>query len=78
MFERPKIKIRTDFIKDMCANYGLTIVSQAWKAPESTSSAARTSGFYRFASNTRGVLANGGTLQMLAVQGVINYDAWTG
>ena len=33
-----------------------------------------TSGFYRFIPNTPGVLANGGRLQMLAIDGRPNYD----
>lgn len=32
------------------------------------------SGFYRFLSHTPGVLLNGGTLQMLAIDGRFNYD----
>jgi len=37
-----------------------------------------TSGFYRFLANTRGVLVDGGTLEMLAVDGSFNYDTRTG
>lgn len=37
-----------------------------------------TSGFYRFISNTPGVLVDGGVLQMLAVEGAPNYDTRTG
>ena len=36
------------------------------------------SGFYRFLSNTPGVLADGGRLQMLAIDGRFQYDARTG
>jgi secreted PhoX family phosphatase len=37
-----------------------------------------TSGFYRFIPNTRGVLTDGGRLQMLAIKGKPFYDARTG
>jgi uncharacterized protein len=37
-----------------------------------------TSGFYRFIANTPGVLVNGGTLEMLAIDGRPNYDTRTG
>jgi secreted PhoX family phosphatase len=37
-----------------------------------------TSGFYRFIPNTPGVLANGGVLEMLAIEGQANYDTRTG
>src|SRR5687768_3357499 len=37
-----------------------------------------TSGFYRFLPNTRGVLADGGTLEMLAIEGQFNYDTRIG
>ena len=36
------------------------------------------SGFYRFIPNTPGVLADGGTLQMLAIDGQFQYDARIG
>jgi len=36
------------------------------------------SGFYRFLANTPGVLVDGGTLEMLAVDGSFNYDTRTG
>jgi hypothetical protein len=37
-----------------------------------------TSGFYRFLPNTRGVLTDGGRLQMLAIDGMPNYMTQTG
>jgi secreted PhoX family phosphatase len=41
---------------------------------ETEDNGANTSGFYRFLPNTPGVLANGGRLQMLAVDGSRNYN----
>jgi secreted PhoX family phosphatase len=43
-----------------------------------TEDAGNTSGFYRFIPHTRGVLADGGRLQMLAIDGVPNYATHTG
>ena len=37
-----------------------------------------TSGFYRFLANMPGVLSDGGTLEMLAIDGQPNYDTRTG
>jgi secreted PhoX family phosphatase len=37
-----------------------------------------TSGFYRFIANTPGRLSDGGTLEMLAIEGRFNYDTRTG
>jgi secreted PhoX family phosphatase len=37
-----------------------------------------TSGFYRFMANAPGVLAEGGTLEMLAIDGQFNYDTRSG
>lgn len=42
---------------------------------EDNSGGNGTSGFYRFVPDTPGVLANGGTLQMLAIDGQFMYDA---
>jgi secreted PhoX family phosphatase len=45
---------------------------------EDNSSSGGSSGFYRFMPRTPGLLANGGSLQMLAIDGRFQYDARTG
>jgi hypothetical protein len=45
-----------------------------WIVYETEDNGANNSGFYRFLSNTRGVLTDGGRLQMLAVDGRPNYN----
>jgi len=49
-----------------------------WIVYETEDNGATSSGFYRFLSNTPGVLADGGVLQMLAVDGAWQYNTRTG
>jgi secreted PhoX family phosphatase len=59
------------------AHEAIAVDPSTWIVYE-TEDLGSTSGFYRYLPNTRGVLAHGGTLQMLAVNGAVNYDTRTG
>jgi hypothetical protein len=52
----------------------LAVDPDTWIVYETEDNGNNTSGFYRFLANTPGVLINGGTLQMLAIDGVSNYN----
>jgi secreted PhoX family phosphatase len=55
----------------------VTVDPDTWIVYETEDNGSN-SGFYRFIANTPGVLVNGGKLQMLAVQGITNYDTRNG
>jgi secreted PhoX family phosphatase len=56
----------------------LAVDPDTWIVYETEDNGANNSGFYRFLANTPGVLARGGRLQMLAIDGAPNYNTRLG
>jgi secreted PhoX family phosphatase len=60
------------------AHEAIAVDPKTWIVYETEDNGRTNSGFYRFIANTPGVLANGGALEMLAIDGSWQYNTQTG